>query len=131
MFVNIAATAAYIHEDRYHKDYLPVVQRVASEMGPNDLLLSYSYFGIPLGFQRVTEDYTLVDVLRRHPKFVTLNQNHFQLNGPVKTWVNGPDPVDAGMILPDEKAAATAYLLAHYTAILKNRDFTLYKRVFE
>lgn len=129
MFINMAATAAYVHEDRYHKNYMPVVQRVTSEMGPNDLLLSYSYFGIPLGFHRVTEDYTLVDVLRRHPKFVTLNQHHFLLMGRVKTWVNGPDPVEAGMILPGEKAAATAYFLSHYTAILKNRDFTLYRRV--
>ena len=126
--INMAATAAYAHDDRYHKSYLPVVRRLASEMAPNDLLLSYSYFGIPLGFNRVTEDYTLVQILRRHPRFVTLNQNHFQLMGMVKTWVNGPDPVDAGMIRPTERAEATAYFITHYSPILSNRDFWLYER---
>lgn len=128
--INLAATVAYFHDDRYHKNYLPVLERVTAEMGTGDLLLGHSYFGIPLGFNRVSEDYTLVDVLRRHPKFVTLNQ-HFRLEGPVKTWTNGVDPEAWGMIAPGERTAATAYLLSHYAVVLQNRDYRLYRRVSE
>jgi putative flippase GtrA len=128
--VNMAATAAYSLQDRYHKSYLPVLRLVESTIGPHDLLLSHSYFGIPLGFNRVTEDYTLVDVIRRHPKFVTLN-DHFRLYGTAKTWPNGPDLSEAGMIQPGEKTAATAYLLSHYALVLKNFDYEVYRRVSE
>ncbi len=130
VLVNMGATAVYVHDDRYHKSYIPVLQRVESEMGPNDLLLSHAYFGIPLGYNRVTEDYTLVTILRRHPLFVTINQ-HFQPYGPIKTWVNGPDPAEAGMIGRDEKVAAWKYFQAHYALVMKVHDYDLYKRVSE
>jgi 4-amino-4-deoxy-L-arabinose transferase-like glycosyltransferase len=126
IFTNAMATAAYVRDDRYHKSYQPLVNLLKANMGPNDLLLSYAYFGIPLGYNRVTEDYTLVEILRHHPKFVTLNQ-HFQRGGVLKAWLSGPDPADFGMISRDEKTRATSYLDQHYKLVLSNRDYNLFQ----
>ncbi len=128
VLVNAAATLAYIHENRYARNYLPVLNLLKRDMGPHDLVITHAYFGLPLGFARVSEDYTLVDVVRRRPKFVILN-THFGLAGVVKCWPFGPDPVAAGLITAQEKRRASQMVQSDYGLVLKNSDYAVYRRI--
>ncbi len=128
VLVNAAATLAYIHDNRYARNYLPVLNMLEREMGPRDLVVTHAYFGLPLGFDRVSEDYTLVDVVRRNPKFVILN-THFGLAGAVKCWPFGPDPVTTGMITAEEKRRASQKVQSDYRLVLKNSDYAVYRRL--
>ncbi|HLJ16824.1 MAG TPA: glycosyltransferase family 39 protein [Bryobacteraceae bacterium] len=127
--INLAGTIYYARvNQRYALDYRPVLKLFREEMGPRDVVLTHAYFGLDLGFDRVTEDFTMVDIVRRHPKFVTLDQ-WFTIGGVTKTWPYGPDPASVGMISPQEKKEAMQLLRSKYRIVLENRDYIVYERV--
>ena len=125
--VNFTSVMFYDRSDHYRQSYVPVVNLFRSTMGPNDLVLTHAYFGFELGFNRVTEDFTLVDIVRRKPLYVTLD-HWFTIPATTKTYRYGLDPVAAGMITDREKAEAVELLQTKYRVVLTTRDYQVYRR---
>ena len=74
----------------------------------------------------MTEDFTLVDIVRREPLFVTLD-NWFTIPANTKTYRKGTSPVETGMITQAEKDRAAELLRTHYELVLKTADFRVYR----
>lgn len=128
--INFASTFVYARADHYRSSYLPTLNLLRKGMGPNDLVLTHAYFGFELGFNRVTEDFTLVDIVRRKPLYVTMD-HWFRISATAKTYRFGPDPVTTGMISQREKDQAVELLKTKYRVVLKTPDFAVYRKIAE
>lgn len=127
VLVNLAWIAYFVHTDQYGTSYVRVARYLRANMGPHDLALTHAFFGYDLGFDRVTEDYTLVDVARKHPLFV-LEDRWIKVPATTKAYAYAPDPEDAGMITRQERIDGAVLLLSGYREVLRTPDFIVMRR---
>ena len=129
VIVNLVWSAYYVRANQYGTSYQRVAAMLRENMGPHDLVLTHAFFGYELGFDRATEDYTLVDIVRRKPLFVVMD-HWITVPAENKAYKYGADPIEAGMITEDEKVQSAALLLTRYKVVFRTPDFTVCRRNF-
>lgn len=127
VLINLVWSVYFVRSNQYRSSYQPAMRYLRANMGPRDLALAHAFFGYDLGFNRVTEDYTLVDVVRKHPLFV-IEDRWIHVPATTKAYRYAPDPEDVGMISKQERIAGAVAVLTKYHPVLRTPDFVVLKR---
>jgi hypothetical protein len=130
VLVNFIWNAYLIRSNQYWTSYERAVSFLRSNMRPRDVALTHAYFGYDLGFDRIDEDYTLVDIVRRAPRFVLVDR-WITVPATTKAYKYGPDPEKTGMISEQEKIDGAVLLLTRYRPVLQTPDYIVYERAFD